>query len=315
MKKVYKNALFLIRIFIFCIFFLKVCPILYSAKKLQNKEDDKPQGVELKNVDIAGKNNPKFSKKEKKWFLSFELPVIIDIPFEPSGVNLDIDLGRKFSLYDSNNAIFRDNYLSIGIKTRLNPAHAGIGPVITFSPALFFTLEIMYLYAYEWLGVSFDKFGRSRHSSEISDKMWNTPVRHSFHLFSISPTLALKIWKIVFLNMADFIFISSAEEDIFYNQYHGVLQDDELVINNTTVIGFLITNNVITGISSTIKYTKGNDNVRSEIALALLIDNINFISNHDTFIFMIGACIKDDYLIKEYSGAYFMLYYKVNFSW
>ncbi len=238
---------------------------------------------------------------------------IVPLCFNPLGISMETQLKRNFSLFNSDNFLFKDNYLSFSLVNSTTPVQTKNGISVVFKPALFFDLEFRYQHILGWKELSFNSLDSNISKEIIKNKRANDKQNGSGHLFFIKPSLYLAMGKIFFINSFTYYYTEMNHSNIFYNSYFDHLQTNGFNWNLDSMLLYKIKNYLI-GLNSSTTYVKENSYQKTNFTFMLLAKNIGLASKNDTLIIRIGIWIKDQFRKDEYEGIYGLMYYSFSYD-
>ncbi len=245
-----------------------------------------------------------------KWQLKFDIP----IQFNPIGISFETTLKRNFRLYNSNQKIFKNNKLSVGLINKTTPVETQGGAILEFKPADFFDIDFQYAYLWIWRSLRFNSLGESTDSKILKEKRLNDYLNETGVYFHIRPKIFLAYNNIYLINIFTYYYMDVENGDnIFYNNMYSHLQKSGFNWKLDSNLLYKFDKNYI-GLNSATTYASDSDYQRTNITIMYMAENIDLMSKNDILIIRFGKWLNDRFRKKDYLSIYGLIYYSVTFD-
>lgn len=173
----------------------------------------------------------------------------IGVQWGPLGVSYLFDTYYQYHFFpDTDDVLFKDAHIGVGLSMDLSPAYAIYGPTLTIAPLTIFRVEVGFNHMisglfgdnYGWLDYSalgqfydYTYFTNSETSQEVGE--WESKV----WVLTIKPTLLLKFGPVILVASANFLLQQFTEKDgMYYDYYTQAVKSNEswVILNDTMVL-------------------------------------------------------------------------------
>ena len=132
--------------------------------------------------------------QDKYWFITAKLMFSDASTIFSCG---RIRFGGKIKMFNSDNPLFKENNISLGYNFEIGNKYLETGPVIVFSPALFFDLTVKTYLHYGWKILTFSSVHDPIFQSNL-DAANNHSIKSTGSIIMITPEIKLKFGQSLF---------------------------------------------------------------------------------------------------------------------
>ncbi len=227
-----------------------------------------------------------------------------------------VRFGGKIRMFQSDHPLLKKNNISLGYNFEIGNNYLETGPMIVFSPVLFFDLTVKTYLHYGWKILPFNNVNDPIYQSDLNRAEANA-IKATGTVVMITPEIKLQFGPVVILNEFDFYYMKVNKTDVFYNARYDHLQQAGFNICNAFTLGFIISRHFGMGISSAYVKVLQTGYEKLGLTAAFIFYNLKWISKNDEIQIQIGYWIKDKYRYNDdnaFKGLIAWLSYKIDFE-
>lgn len=303
------------RVFALFVIILAFSSRVFAAEEnLQQNRTNNPAaiGAETRTAEIDRTSNPNIADNEKPKLWAFTAGISFN--------EITVSIERKIPLFKSDNILFKENHLAMGLLTTVRQSQAGIGPFIRLSPIAIFDLTVACQYVYQWFGYEFNSANDSIDGDIISDRMKDGPYKTQQGVFlTISPMLKMKFGPVMISNLFTLYYMDMNKSKYFFNWNFEHIQKAGFNYLNSTNIGFFLTEKIVIGLGNTLIRVTDAGYSRVNASLLFMVLGFKGISKSDTFMLGIHYVYHSRYKLNDFitgiRGLVIDLSYEISFNW
>lgn len=233
---------------------------------------------------------------------------------------ITLSIERKIPLFHSDNILFKENHVALGLLTTVRQSQVGVGPFVRISPIAIFDFTVACQYIYQWFGFDFKNANESIDGNIITDRMSDGPYKSQQGvLLTISSLLKMKFGPVFISNLFTLYYMDMNKSTYFFNWNYEHIQKAGFNFMNSTNIGFFLTEKIVIGLGNTLIRATDAGYSRVNASLLFMILNFKGISQSDTFMLGVHYVYHSRYKLNDFitgiRGLVIDLSYEISFNW
>ena len=219
--------------------------------------------------------------------------------------NIGLGLQQYFSKQDQGHFYF-------GLNSSINPLEYTIGANFNLtSPMNLISLSASYDYIFVLNGYEFNGINDDM-SSKTLDKKKKEKGRG--HKVSLGLEITKQLGRLYFSYSVDFSYLNYNLGKYFYNPTHDLIQNDGWLLECQINPLIIIYPKIYVGPYLSMTYLFENEYTKIHSGLAVVLDEIPLLSNHDSLVFNVGYWIKEKFRKNENEGFTLSFFYRLTFE-
>ncbi len=249
-------------------------------------------------------------KQNKLWALNAEL----------SFNALDVQIERKFLLFDSNNILFKDSHIAVGYNLHTLISQIGNGVYLRVSPIAIFDVTFSYNFIYEWFGMRFPDVNKVLGGNEPTDRISDGYYENATgHKLQITPMLKMKFGPVILVNVLSFYYINMSLNTAYFNWHYEHLMNDGWNYFFSISLGFELTEKCLLGFGNTMIKVMDADYTRYNFSIMFMYRDFKGISKKDSLMLAVHYTYKSKFKLDDFitgvNGLVIDLTYSISFEW